>query len=82
VQVLDPHASTEEAEHEYGIVLTERDSARPAAAVILAVPHKEYLQLGWSGMQAFLEHGRGPVLDVKAKLPREAVPAGVELWRL
>ena len=82
VQVLDPHASSEEAEHEYGIALTERASARPAADVILAVPHREYLQLGWSGIQAFLDNGRGPVLDVKGRLPREAVPSGVELWRL
>src|SRR3954454_18121314 len=39
VQVHDPLALPEEAKHEYGITLVERDKLKPADAVILAVAH-------------------------------------------
>jgi len=31
---------------------------------------------------SLLKNAKGAVLDVKAKLPREHRPAGVDLWRL
>lgn len=81
VQVLDPHAAAEEAIAEYGITLHHLEDAVPADAVILAVPHREYVAAGWAGIQRLLRGGRGPVLDVKARLARE-VPDGIRLWRL
>jgi hypothetical protein len=50
--------------------------------VIFAVPHHHYLEDAWGTVTAHLEGGRGAVIDVKGKLDRENVPAGVTLWRL
>jgi UDP-N-acetyl-D-glucosamine/UDP-N-acetyl-D-galactosamine dehydrogenase len=82
VQVHDPLASAEEAMHEYGIELTPSQSIKPSAAVVLAVPHKEYLQKGWSFVQELLPNSGGVVADLKGALSREAKPKGVVLWRL
>ncbi|MCC6201620.1 MAG: nucleotide sugar dehydrogenase [Gammaproteobacteria bacterium] len=82
VQVLDPHAAPEEAIAEYGITLRHADNLAPADAVILAVPHKNYVSAGWPGICGLLRNGHGPVLDVKARLPREQTPADICLWRL
>ena len=36
----------------------------------------------WPMIEGLLADGEGLVLDVKSKLDRAAVPAGIELWRL
>ncbi len=82
VQVTDPEADPEEAVEEYGITLIKEDDLMPAQAVICAVPHRSYLQQGWSFVSGLLDGGKGTVYDVKAKLPREDVPDGVSLLRL
>jgi UDP-N-acetyl-D-galactosamine dehydrogenase len=82
VQIADPWADKQAVEHEYGIKLTELDALKPADAVILAVAHEDYLQLGWTLIQRLLTGGTGLVLDVKTRLDRSAIPPGVELWRL
>lgn len=82
VQVHDPLASAEEAEHEYGVKLCSRDELKPAQAVVLAVPHEEYLAGGIGEIQPLLIIG-GVLVDVKSVLDRDAVAsAGVSMWRL
>ncbi len=82
VQVHDPEADPQEAHEEYGISLLEESSLAPADAVIFAVPHRQYLERGWDLVTSLLDGGEGPVLDIKARLDRVSVPAGVSLWRL
>ena len=82
IQITDSFASAEEASHEYGIELMQPEAMEPADVVIFAVPHRSYLEAGWPGMRRFLKDGRGGVLDVKGRLPRDEVPSGVNLWRL
>src|SRR5438132_3017318 len=43
--VHDPQASPDDALHEYGVRLTEWESLPAADALILAVPHRRYLEL-------------------------------------
>jgi UDP-N-acetyl-D-galactosamine dehydrogenase len=50
--------------------------------VVLAVPHREYLDGGWQAVTRLLQDARGVVMDVKGKLDRAACPEGVLLWRL
>ncbi len=45
VSVYDPWADPEEVKHEYGIELTQQITGQKFDAVILAVAHKEFLQL-------------------------------------
>jgi UDP-N-acetyl-D-galactosamine dehydrogenase len=81
-QVHDPLASSQEAQHEYGIALRALDALHPADAVIFAVAHDEYVRGGWPFVTRLLKGNEGVVLDVKCRLDRSAKPAGVELWRL
>ncbi len=82
VQVTDPAAHAAEAHEEYGIDLIDEAELKPAHAVVLAVPHRQYLDAGWGGVVKRLQGGVGVVIDVKAKLERAARPVGVTHWRL
>jgi UDP-N-acetyl-D-galactosamine dehydrogenase len=62
--------------------LTDLDALAPADAVILAVAHNRYVDGGWPFIQRLLIDGAGLVLDIKLKLDRNALPAGIDLWRL
>jgi UDP-N-acetyl-D-galactosamine dehydrogenase len=82
VQVSDPRADTTEAQHEYGVQLTSSQDLKPAAAVIVAVAHKEYRELGIDQIKKMM--GADPTLiDVKCIYPQSEVQqAGIRLWRL
>jgi UDP-N-acetyl-D-galactosamine dehydrogenase len=82
VQVHDPMASAEEAQRQYGVRLLPRQALEPAEVVILAVAHAAFIAEGWKLVTGLLRNGAGVVLDVKAKLPRDEQPSGIELWRL
>ncbi len=82
VQIHDPYASSHEAEEEYGVHLSDEATLKPARVVILAVPHRDYLERGWAAVTERLAGATGAVIDVKGRLDRAAVPAGVTLWRL
>lgn len=82
VQIHDPIADSSEAEAEYGVKLTPRESLQPADALIFAVPHSCFVDEGWSLITSLLKNGSGAVLDVKATLPRHSKPPTIQLWRL
>jgi UDP-N-acetyl-D-galactosamine dehydrogenase len=82
VQVHDPLAYLEEAEHEYGIRLTRFEDLKPAHAVILAVAHDQFKSDPWKLVTGLLRDGQGVVADVRNTLPREQKPDGITLWRL
>ena len=82
IQVNDPQAQAQEAQHEYGLDLTDVADLEPADAVIIAVPHTEYVEGGWDFVTGLLSGGRGVVVDVRGILDREQTPDGVTLWRL
>jgi UDP-N-acetyl-D-glucosamine/UDP-N-acetyl-D-galactosamine dehydrogenase len=63
VHITDPYASAKEFEHEYGIQL-QKDPDGFYDAVIVTVPHKEYLQMGESDFEA-LTGKDGIVIDIK-----------------
>ncbi len=72
VDVHDPWIDAAEAQHEYGISTVAAPEAGTYDAVILAVAHRQFVELGATGVRAF---GR-PVsilYDVKSVLPRLAV---------
>ena len=72
VDVHDPWVDAALAHEEYRIAMTAQPQAGAYDAVILAVPHREFAELGAEGIRAFGK--RGSVLfDVKAVLPRDAV---------
>ena len=82
VVVHDPVADSAEAEHEYGISLTNWEDLPKAEAVVLAVAHKHYDEAGVEELSKIVGDN-GTIIDVKSTLDREAYQAGgIELWRL
>lgn len=63
VDLVDPHASSEEMEHEYGVALVE--IGKEYDAVIVAVNHKEYRSLDESYFKSILKDGKGVFVDIK-----------------
>jgi UDP-N-acetyl-D-galactosamine dehydrogenase len=72
VDVHDPWVDAGQAEHEYGIQLTEIPRAAGYDAIVLAVAHREFIALGAAGIRAFGKPG-AVLYDVKSILPKEAV---------
>ncbi len=72
VEIWDPWVDAAEARQEYGLELLP-DSPEPDRydAIILAVPHREFLELGPRGLQR-LARKRAVIFDVKSVLPPEA----------
>jgi len=63
VDVVDPHADSEELKHEYGFELVNAIS-KGYDAVVVAVNHKEYLSLDESYFKSILSDG-GILTDIK-----------------
>ena len=71
ITVCDPWAASDRVEKEYGIGVVSRVPAEKFDAVILAVAHKEFLDLD---VRSFVRDG-GVVYDVKGVLDRKMVDA-------
>lgn len=83
VSVHDPLAEAKEARYEYGITLTPWDKLpRNAEAVVVAVKHKEYMQMPLPEITSFIKKG-GVFVDIKSAFDASAVrAAGFRLWRM
>lgn len=83
--IADPVADKKEAEYLYGIRFMEINAVKNMDAVILAVSHREFLELSMEDMnQLFKQTGKVKVLsDVKGILDRKKYEqAGYLYWRL
>lgn len=82
VSVHDPLASREEAMSEYGISLCEREDLRDCQAVILAVPHAQYLKMGVEEYARMMDED-ATLIDLKSVLNRQELEAAkLKVWRL
>jgi UDP-N-acetyl-D-galactosamine dehydrogenase len=70
VEVYDPHASSDEVEHEYGIRLIDKLDKK-YSAIVLAVSHQEFKQIDW----ALIKNDQTIVYDVKGFLDRSQISA-------
>jgi UDP-N-acetyl-D-galactosamine dehydrogenase len=68
VDVSDPWVSSEDVEREYGIALVKAAPKGDYDALILAVPHNEYLGMAAGDFRAYLKEG-GVLFDLKGVLP-------------
>jgi UDP-N-acetyl-D-galactosamine dehydrogenase len=82
VHIHDPLADSAECAHEYGETLTAWDALPKAHAIVAAVAHREYMELGPAKLAAQLHPG-GVFADVKCKHDAAALrAAGACVWRL
>ena len=72
VDITDPWCSTEEAEHEYNLSLTEQPNTDHYDAIILAVSHNEFKAMGVDNIRA-LGKANHVLYDLKYVLPKESV---------
>lgn len=81
-QVVDPMAYPEEAKHEYDIQLIPLNDVPQAEAVILAVSHKEFCELGIEKIKSLMKNN--PVfIDVKGVFSKATFEShGIRFWRL
>jgi UDP-N-acetyl-D-galactosamine dehydrogenase len=72
VDVHDPWVDTAEARHEYGLEPLDEVERGAYDAIVLAVGHREFAEMGTEGIRALGKPG-AVVYDVKYVLPRDAV---------
>jgi UDP-N-acetyl-D-galactosamine dehydrogenase len=78
----DPFAGADETRHEYGLTLSGLDELQDLDALILAVAHKQYLDLGADALARRVNPG-GVLIDVKSALDPKTLPPGrVGYWCL
>ena len=78
--VSDPKARAEDAAHEYGITLSDSAHAKNLDALILAVPHREFLAEA-NKLFARLKPN-GVLIDVKSVIDPASAPKGLTYWSL
>ena len=83
VQVLihDPQANAAETRHEYKLELNQLEEFRALDGLILAVSHKQYLEMGAEKIVATLRDG-GVFMDVKSAFEPAQVGSRVRYWSL
>lgn len=85
--LIDPWADREEVRREYGVTLADREEARDADCVVIAVAHDSFRELSWQQLGGMYRKEM-PVqervlIDVKGiRDRREAADAGYRYWRL
>ncbi|HEX5420917.1 MAG TPA: nucleotide sugar dehydrogenase, partial [Gammaproteobacteria bacterium] len=72
VDVYDPWVDAAEAEHEYGIRPVREPDVGAYDAIVLAVAHREFVELGSSGFRRF-GTPNSVIYDIKSVLPKEHV---------
>ena len=83
VLINDPLADSTEARQYYGVELQPLDTIKDADAVILAVMHKAYREMGLEGISRLFSHNPAPFIDVKGCFsPQDAQKLGLRYWRL
>jgi UDP-N-acetyl-D-galactosamine dehydrogenase len=85
IQVLvhDPLADSGEAKKYYGLDLVSLENLQGVDAVVVAVQHKTYTEMGLSGISGLCAHGRPIVVDVKGVFDAaEAQELDITYWKL
>jgi UDP-N-acetyl-D-galactosamine dehydrogenase len=85
VLVTDPWADADEARHEYGLELVSLEAVGKVDAVVWAVAHEQFREIGPARLRELCDNGSGcgVVIDVKTVLDRAEVEgAGLAYWSL
>lgn len=82
IQIYDPYADNQETQEQHGIDLIELKDLKKADALVLAVPHKEFIDEGWKFINKLIGPDGGIVYDVKCVLDKNDIPKNIHLIRL
>ena len=79
----DPLADPKEAENYYNLELKKMDDLAGVDAVIVAVMHRPYKEMGLEKIAGLCSGGAPIIIDVKSAFsPEEAEKEGIIYWRL
>jgi UDP-N-acetyl-D-galactosamine dehydrogenase len=70
-----------EAKHEYGVTLSPLESYEQLDALIVAVSHQEYIQLGQAKLLGMVRDN-GCFIDVKSVFSPTKLERGIQYWSL
>jgi UDP-N-acetyl-D-galactosamine dehydrogenase len=79
--IHDSRGNPAEAKHEYGLTLSPLEDYRNLDGLILAVSHREYIQLGQPKLLGMLRDN-GCFVDVKSVLSPMKMERGIQYWSL
>jgi UDP-N-acetyl-D-glucosamine/UDP-N-acetyl-D-galactosamine dehydrogenase len=79
--ITDPVANAAEAVHEYGLELSPIERFTGLDGLILAVSHRQYVEMGQSKLQGMLRDG-GVLIDIKSALDPNKAERGIRYWSL
>ncbi|MBI1837161.1 MAG: nucleotide sugar dehydrogenase [Flavobacteriia bacterium] len=79
VDLIDPHASSEEMKQEYGVSLIEK-ATNDYDAIVVAVNHKEYKLMKEADFKNLLKENKGLLVDVKGIFKDQI--SEIEYWSL
>jgi UDP-N-acetyl-D-galactosamine dehydrogenase len=83
VLVHDPLADSQEAKQYYGLDLVSMEALTGVDAVVVAVMHKAYAQMGLNGIAGLCTNGHPVVMDVKSAFdPIQAHDLNITYWQL
>jgi UDP-N-acetyl-D-galactosamine dehydrogenase len=79
--IHDSRGNPAEAKHEYGLTLQHLDDYKNLDGLIVAVSHKEYVQLGQAKLLGMVRDN-GCFIDVKSVFSPHKMERGVQYWSL
>jgi UDP-N-acetyl-D-galactosamine dehydrogenase len=79
--IHDPIASAPEAVHEYGLKLSPMSELEDLDGLILAVSHKEFVELGQTKLLSLVRDG-GVLADIKSVLDPRKMERRIRYWSL
>ena len=82
IQIYDPYVDSDEFKNQYKFTVTELNNIKESDAIILAVPHSNFVEEGWQLISKLVNPDSCIVFDVKSILKRSSKPKNIELFRL
>jgi UDP-N-acetyl-D-galactosamine dehydrogenase len=79
--IHDSRGNPAEAKHEYGVTMNQLEDFKNLDGLIVAVSHKEYVQLGQAKLLGMLRND-GCFIDVKSVFSPAEVDRGIQYWSL
>jgi UDP-N-acetyl-D-galactosamine dehydrogenase len=79
--IHDTRGNPAEAKHEYGLTLSQLEDYRNLDGLVVAVSHKEYVQLGQPKLLAMVRDN-GCFIDVKSIFSPTKMERGIQYWSL
>ncbi len=79
--IHDSRGNPAEAHHEYGVTLNQLEEYKNLDGLIVAVSHKEYIQLGQAKILSMVRDN-GCFIDVKSVFAPAKMERGIQYWSL